>query len=608
MSLIPRDSSTYDGSTIKVIILACAVIVLSIFFTGIVGYYITQRAVVDKLKSQDLVYIVQSMAAKIDGRIQRAQETSQVLSQDPIILEWIAGREQNQILGNYAKQKITSLAANYDYANSFIVSSLTGHYWAEKGKLIDTMNTKDPDDFWFFETINSKQHISLSIDYNQERHNTFVFANVLMGDINKPLGVTGVGLSLHEIAEEFQRYKFGKQSSLWLIDKQGEIQLSEDLGDNGKNIGSFIPKQVKDRIISDLATDKSQPFTFQYLNNQGQTIDLIAQPIESTGWKLIFQIPRSESISILNYIRINIILAVVVATFLIIFIFYLISYRMANPLKRAIFLNQELEKMVQERTQELREKNNKITDSIDYAKRIQESILPTAGELEETLQDFFIIWKPRDVVGGDFYWLKRFKNSYILAIGDCTGHGVSGAFMTMAVNSILNYIVDEVCHNDPAFILKELNRHVQQTIHRNDTDQMRDDGLDMGICYVKDNKEMVFAGARIALYLKQGNSVEIIKGDRESVGYKSSDLEYNFTNHSLHLQEDSVCYLTTDGYLDQNGGEKDHCFGKKRFQEVILNSSNALLREQQQIFEKVLGDYMVGKGQRDDVTVIGFRV
>lgn len=607
MNLVPKASSTYDKSTVKVIVLACIVIVLSILFTGVIGYYITQKAVVNKLKNQDLIYIIESMAAKIDGRIKRAQETSLVLSEDPVVLAWIAGREKDETLGNYARQKITSLAKQYDYSNSFIVSNLTGHYWAEKDKLIDTMNPKDPDDSWFFETVNSKQRVSLTIDYNQERHNTFVFVNVLMGDLDKPLGVTGVGLSLHEIAEEFQHYKFGKQSNLWLIDRQGEIQLSQDLGHNGKNIGDFTSIQVKDRIVSDLVADSSQPFIFQYLNNQGQTIDLVAQPIESTGWKLVFQIPRSESIGILNYIKVNILLAVLVSMLLIIFIFYLISYRMADPLKRAISLNQELEKMVAERTQELTEKNNKITDSIDYAKPIQESILPSMAELEEVMEDSFVIWRPRDLVGGDFYWLKRFKKSYILAIGDCTGHGVPGAFMTMAVNSILKYIVDEICHDDPAFILKELNRRVQQTIHKNDSDKMRDDGLDLGICYVKDNKEMIFAGAKISLYLKKGSSVEIIKGDRTSIGYKSSNLEYNFTNHSLQLQEDTLCYLTTDGYLDQNGGEKDYCFGRKRFLEIILNNSNSPLREQQQIFEEALEDYMTGKSQRDDITVLGFR-
>lgn len=608
MNLAPKASPTYDKSTVKIIILACIVIVLSTLFTGIVGYYITQQAVVNKLKNQDLIYIIESMAAKIDGRIKRAQETSLVLAEDPAVLAWIVGREKDETLGDYAKQKITNLAKQYDYSNSFIVSSLTGHYWAEKGKLIDTMNAKDPDDSWFFATINSQQRTSLIIDYNQERNNTFVFVNVLMGDLAKPLGVTGVGLSLHDIAEEFQRYKFGKESNLWLIDKKGEIQLSQDLGHNGKNIEEFTSSQVKDKIISNLAVNSSQPFIFQYLNQQGQTIDLVAQPIQSTEWKLVFQIPRSESIGILNYIKINILLAVMFSMLLIIFIFYLVSYRMANPLKRAISLNQELEKMVLERTQELTDKNNKITDSIDYAKRIQESMLPSITELEEILEDSFVIWRPRDLVGGDFYWLKKFKRSYILAIGDCTGHGVPGAFMTMAVNSILNYIVDEICHDDPAHILKELNRRVQQTIHKNDSDRMRDDGLDLGICYVRDNKEVIFAGARISLYLKKGNSVEIIKGDRASIGYKSSDLEYNFTNHFLQLGEDTLCYLTTDGYLDQNGGDKDYCFGKKRFIEIISNNSDIPLREQGQIFKAALEDYMIGKSQRDDITVIGFRV
>lgn len=603
-----RKSPMYDRGTMKVVMLACVIIVLSIVMTGSISYFITQEAVVDKLKSRDMVYIIGSMAAKIDGRIERAKEVSLILASDPAVIQWVAGAETDERLGNYAKAKITGIARDYDYTNAFIASDVTKHYWAEDARMINKMDEINPEDQWFFTALRSNKIVDLNINSDTSRGGgTCVFVNALMKDQGTPVGIVGVGLILEDIAKEFQSYKFTEQSNLWLVDGQGKIHLSGNIKDIGMYLNDFITTNVAAQIIEDEGNGfPNQPQVIEYTNQNGETMDLAYQTTKSTDWKLVFQIPRSQSIAILSTIKLNTGVAVFISLVVIIFIFYFISRRIANPLKRAVLLSQEMEKQVSERTQELSEKNQKIMDSIDYAQRIQESILPPSDELNSMFREYFIIWKPRDGVGGDFYWARKIdENKSLIAVVDCTGHGVPGAFMTMAVNAILNNIVD-VVYDNPAVIIQKLNKRVKETLHRNQVSSMTDDGLDIGICYIEDKKRVVFAGAKIALDVKRGDQIYHIKGDRKSIGYRRSAPNLEFINHEWEIEDGDIFYLASDGYIDQNGGEKDYSLGHKRFNQIISDQREKSLVQQQQAFEEMLSQYMGDEPQRDDITVIGF--
>lgn len=299
--------------------------------------------------------------------------------------------------------------------------------------------------------------------------------------------------------------------------------------------------EVVDRIIHEDDRESAKPKVIEYKNLDGEIMDLAYQSTKSTDWKLVFQLPRRESIAVLNTIKLNAAIASMIALALMVFVFYLVSQRIANPLKRAVLLTNEMEKQVKERTRELAEKNQKIMDSIDYAKRSQESILPAVEDLRAVFRQHFILWNPRDTVGGDFYWVRRVdRDRSLIAVVDCTGHGVPGAFMTMTVNSILNHIVNEKIEK-PADIIAELNRRVRETLHRKDQSSITDDGLDIGICLIERNKPLVFAGAKISLYVKRGKQVRVIKGDNRSIGYRRSSENAAFTNHLWEL-EDGLLY------------------------------------------------------------------
>jgi len=596
-----------DDSTIKVIFFASTVIVIAVCLMGLISYRIAKYSIIEKLKSRDLKYIAQSITSKIDGRISRAKETSFILAKDPVIIEWLEGKEVNETIGIYPKEKITDIAKKYDYDNSFIVSKLTKHYWAEGGKLIDTLSEQDPDDAWFFSAMKSKLPIDITIDYNKERKDTFVFINALVGEGDNPLGITGVGLSLKDISKEFESYKFGDYSNMWLIDKNGQIYLSEDTEHSGKSINEFLPTSVVNKIVNNNISTNLDGEIFDYNNSYGETFDVVCMPIKSANWELVFQMPRSESISMVNGIKLNTAVASFVIIILIVFIFYIISKRISNPYKRAVLLSQELEKKVEERTKELKEKNDKILDSIEYAKIIQESTLPTRDELNSLFKEYFVLWKPKDIVGGDFYFVKRFKEGYILVLGDCTGHGVPGALMTMSINSILNHIINEENASNPALILRKMNKNLKETLHNKNNGNGIDDGLDAAIIYVSKNNKLIYAGAKIPLYKKDENDITFFKADTKGIGYKNTNDDFKFTNIEITFKDEDIFYITTDGYIDQNGGEKDLPYGKNRLRQLILRNEENSLEIQKSIFENNLNNYMNGETQRDDITLIGFK-
>lgn len=253
--------------------------------------------------------------------------------------------------------------------------------------------------------------------------------------------------------------------------------------------------------------------------------------------------------------------------------------------------------------------NQKINDSIRYARLIQDSLLPTPHDMKKYIHDGFIIWMPRDIVSGDLYFSDSFGDGFVCAVIDCTGHGIPGAFMTMIASSFFKKIVkDEGCR-DPAEILRHLNSGVK-TLLRQDTEYaLSDDGLEGAVCFVKPGeKKLIFAGARSPLFYVKNSEVHVIKGDRQSVGYKRSDLNFTFTAHTVSIEENMSFYMASDGYWGQIGGQKQIAFGKNRFTELLKEISQYPFKIQREKIIQEFEDYRGENDIQDDVTVAGFSV
>lgn len=267
---------------------------------------------------------------------------------------------------------------------------------------------------------------------------------------------------------------------------------------------------------------------------------------------------------------------------------------------------------------ELIEANRKIMASIHYARLIQASILtPNLKTLERIFPESFVIWMPKDVVSGDFIFTHTFEDGVLLVVADCTGHGVPGALMTMIVSSGLTKIVkDEECRS-PARILGKLNAFVKTALHQDTRDALSDDGLDAGICFIMppfsrwegktdDFGRVVFAGARQFLLYVVSNQVFLVKGDRKSIGYKRSDLNFVFANHTISVQEKTTFYMMTDGFPDQLGGKTRRCFGRKRFVSILETHNNEPFEKQKEILLQAYEEHRDGGERQDDVTVVAF--
>ncbi|MDP4128087.1 MAG: cache domain-containing protein, partial [Bacillota bacterium] len=512
-----------NEGTMNVIFFASFIIIVAILITGISNYTIVRNELINKLQKQDLNYILKSISAQIDGRIDKAKETSLIIADSPETIKWFADGEVDYKYEEMFIQQIKSIAETLHYT-VFFGNKRTGHYWTNSKLLTDTMVKDDPADRWFFDSIASGQKITLNIDRNNELNQTNLWINTLMGDSQKPTGVAGVGVDLQDISTEFSNYKIGNTSNLWLVDSRGKISIAEDAEQSGGKLSDYLPENVYDNIMRDISHKNDKPEILSYTDKSGQ-VDLAFQKLKSCDWVLVFQINRSETLGLLNSIMVSTLATIAAVLVLILIIFYLVSSKIANPYKRAVQFSVELEKEIEERTAEISEKNLKIMESINYAKTIQESILPSDDILQRVFNDYFVLWRPRDIVGGDFYWLKEVANGTILVVGDCTGHGVPGALMTMAVNSILSNIIIEEEAINPVFIIQELNRKLKAAlnkengVHSNSTD----DGLDAAICYCDNKGKLYFAGARISLYMLRGEQVTRYVGYKCGIGYIKSD-------------------------------------------------------------------------------------
>lgn len=259
---------------------------------------------------------------------------------------------------------------------------------------------------------------------------------------------------------------------------------------------------------------------------------------------------------------------------------------------------------------ELEQINTLVRSSINYASRIQRSFLPEENILNKFAKDSFVIWKPKDVIGGDCYWVDKTEQGFFVAIIDCTGHGVPGALMTFVVISILDRLLSQQRHlDDPAELLSQMNRLVKETLGQYDDSSESDDGMDGAFCYVDlKNKRLTFAGANTPLLFVEDGYLHHIKPDKHSIGYVHSDIDLTFTNQTLELKEGMRFYLTTDGIIDQIGGSKRIAYGKKRLMEVIHDNHMKPMSEQQAIILEQYYNYKGDESQRDDNTMIAFQI
>jgi serine phosphatase RsbU (regulator of sigma subunit) len=258
----------------------------------------------------------------------------------------------------------------------------------------------------------------------------------------------------------------------------------------------------------------------------------------------------------------------------------------------------------------IEEKNKDITDSINYSKHIQHAILPQSNRFQALLPNSFVIFKPKDIVSGDFYLVEEINGLIYVAVVDCTGHGVPGAMLSVFANSaIKNIITTHRFENDPAAILHELCIQFKNNLRGKDEEAMVNDGVDMSICVVdKQKMKLFFAGARSNLMLIRNYEMHDFLANRWGISGSNSIDQLHYTNHVIDLLAGDKFYFATDGFPDQFGGLKGKKFKLKQLKELLLKHANKSFSEQAVIIETEFNAWKGKLDQIDDVTIVGFGV
>ncbi len=258
---------------------------------------------------------------------------------------------------------------------------------------------------------------------------------------------------------------------------------------------------------------------------------------------------------------------------------------------------------------EMEERNKEIMDNIIYARHIQEAMLPNIEILRRQFPESFILYRPKDIVSGDFYWFEEYQSSFVIVAADCTGHGVSGALISMMGHCLLNTIVAVRGITRPADIIRRLNNGIRHFLKQDMNQNYSGDGMDIAVCTIdRKNDSLQFAGANRSLYYIANNDLELIRGNKFGIGGRPDDSIMEYTNHEMSYVPNGIIYLSTDGFADQLGGDLDKRLSTKR----LLNWLGSLYRMDADSQLNILNEWFdAWKGeneQTDDVLMIGLRL
>jgi serine phosphatase RsbU (regulator of sigma subunit) len=275
--------------------------------------------------------------------------------------------------------------------------------------------------------------------------------------------------------------------------------------------------------------------------------------------------------------------------------------------KNLLKTKEQILEVVERQKAELEIRERDITDSLNYAQRIQEALLPSEAYFRKYFRESFIFFKPKDIVSGDFYWIGEKEGRIFIVAADCTGHGVPGALMSMIGIEIIDKTINEDNLDIPSSILAVLNKGLEKTFSREkNIGTIIRDGMDIGLCVIDTRKKKIeFAGAFFPLYLVRDNSLIEIKGDKVLIGMNPSGLPY--TNHEIDLMEDDILYLFSDGYIDQFGGSENKKFMYRRFRYLLTTINRFPVNDQKSVLEENIRTWMGETPQLDDMMVIGFK-
>ncbi len=554
----------------------------------------------------------------------------------------------------------------FDDHSYFVISGATRDYYFNDSHTASSdqpryaLKANTTHDAWFFNTLKDTRAFNINVDPDVKLHVTKVWFNVLVKNGSRNIGLAGTGLDLTSFLKRFIASSETGVTPI-VLDRRGDIQAHPDrrlidfssINDKGAQHSRIFRLLSKPDDVAHLnaalqnAFENPEGIQLVRADLNGQNQLLAVSYIPELDWYVLTAVDlkaarvmdRSlwlplllSSLALLSLLvgaitlAVNrLLLAPVIKLTRSVRTVAAGNYDISLPrasddelgeLTRAFDQmatqvrthTQELEHRVLERTHELTQTHKKIEDSIQYASLIQNAILPDALFNQQLGEKAFVCWRPRDVVGGDFYAFRPTENGYLLGVVDCAGHGVPGAFMTMIAHSALDAAIAKCGVENPAQLLTHMDQQMrgllQSHIEYSNAASNVATNMDAGFAFVS-NKErtLTFAGAKISLFRSNGQNVDEIKGNRSVLLAKRPPV---FSQTKVAVDDGDTFYLTTDGLLDQAGGDKGLGFGNARWTQLLTHLAPLSSGEQKAEVEKTLATYQGKNPQRDDITVLGF--
>lgn len=471
----------------------------------------------------------------------------------------------------------------------------------------------------------AEQYLQRSYSIAERLHNTYALSNSLgnLSEIYRKRGQTGKAL---DAAERCLRMKkesgdqMGAAGTLILLvqihlasgDTDAAMEYLNEAYEVSAKIGAMNEQMRAAQLLSEeYAAKQNYARAWEYLSSYVSLKDSLSSienrqiiqefkgrfEIEDQK-KQIELLEQKNQIGELKSERQNQLLTFIIIGLGLVVIIAIVLYNRFLVKKRANVSLQKAYDLIEE-------KNKSITDSIRYAKHLQEAILPSQEMIKRLLPDSFILYKPKDIVAGDFYWVEENERMIFFAAADCTGHGVPGALVSVVCSKALNSAVREFHLTDPGAILDKATEIVLDTFSRSGSEV--NDGMDISLCcFDRANMELTWAGANNPLWLVRDHGLTEQLPDKQPVG--KAEKRKPFTPHRITVRPGDMLYLFTDGYADQFGGEKGKKFKYRQLQELILKVCNLPLAEQQRKLDEAFGQWKGRLEQVDDVLILGIRL
>lgn len=623
--------------------------------TGLVSFALfvaASRSIVEDLGTRFAETNIRLAKSRIQGEIERESALSLSLAHSPVLRQWILD-ESDAAKRRLAMAELESYRSVFKDANYFVAIASSRHYYNQPATGGLTLATLDParaSDHWFFDSLASVHDCALNLDYNPYIRATKVWINCAVNEGDRTVALTGTGLDISGLVSGLTARRNGNLS-LMLLDASGNITAHPDLdimernarawnsGGRKVNIADLAQspadRDAVERLIRGLSGAPDDVRSARIAIGNGTAL-VAASYLPGIDWIILASVDVKAMVDLRSLALIPLaFLAALILSLAALTLFadrFLLEplaalSRAAGEIARGNYsislpssgvgeigtlarsfgsmaddvraFTGSLERRVEERTAELAVANRRMLADLDYAYIVQRSILPRDETFRRRLPDSFVLYRPRDRVGGDFYFFHDRGEQFFVGLADCTGHGVSGALMTMFAEGILEPLLVAPDDPEPAAIIEELRHRLRAGLASQSQGLEGERGVDIGLCLVSPaSARLDYAAAGMELFVAREGKVERIRSPRRS----PTPLTARFPLSG------SDFYLCSDGFLDQGGGAHGFGYGAASFMDLVRGASALPWPGRRAHFEAALDSWRGAEAQRDDISVVAFAV